>query len=148
MDMQPSKTAEMYTYNKVTNPEVTALIALLDAQRVSLREADLNLHARDQSFHKARPPEVVIWPISAEEVSRVLKFANDARIAVTAWGAGTSLEGNPLAVYGGIVMDLTRMDKIVNVRAEDFQADVQPGVTRIELNKALARYGLFFPPDP
>src|SRR5215475_12233897 len=136
------------TYNKVTNHDVTELIALLDAERVSLREADLNLHARDQSFHKAHPPEVVVWPVSAEEVSRVLKFANAARIAVTAWGAGTSLEGNPLAIYGGIVMDLSRMDKIIEVRTEDFQVDVQPGVTRIELNKALARHGLFFPPDP
>src|SRR5258707_1341414 len=139
---------DVYTYNKVTKHDVTELIALMNAERVSLRDADLNLHARDQSFHKAHPPEVVIWPTSAEEVSRVPKFANSARIPVTAWGAGTSLEGNPLAVYGGIVMDLSRMDKIVNVRAEDFQVDVQPGVTRVDLNKTLARYGLFFPPDP
>src|SRR5579859_198153 len=139
---------EVSTYTKVTDQHIAALIAMLHADRVSVREADLDLHARDQSFHSARPPEVVIWPRSTEEVSKVLKFANDALITVTAWGAGTSLEGNPLAMYGGIVMDLSRMDKIVAVRAEDFQVDVQPGVTRIELNKALARHGLFFPPDP
>src|SRR5258708_20261900 len=104
MDMQPSKTAEMYTYNKVTNHEVTALIALLDAERVSLREADLNLHARDQSFHKAHPPEVVIWPISAEEVSPVLKFANDTRIAVTPWGPVPTHQCIPLPPSDGIFM--------------------------------------------
>src|SRR5215468_1156516 len=84
MDMQAPKTADLYTYNKVTIHEVTELIALMDAERVSLREADLNLHARDQSFHKAHPPEVIVWPITTEEVSRVLKFANEARIPVTA----------------------------------------------------------------
>jgi D-lactate dehydrogenase (cytochrome) len=141
-------TVDKYTYSKVTDQHIAELVTLLDVDRVSIRDADLTLHARDQSFHKPHPPEVVIWPTTTAEVSRVLKFANDAHIAVTAWGAGTSLEGNPLAMYGGIVMDFSRMNNIVNVRAEDFQVDVQPGITRVELNKALARYGLFFPPDP
>jgi len=140
--------SDRYTYTKVTDRHVAELATVLVAERVSVRDADLELHARDQSFHKAHLPEVVVWPTSAAEVSGVLKLANEACIAVTAWGAGTSLEGNPLAVYGGIVMDLSRMDKIVSVRAEDFQVDVQPGVTRVDLNKALARHGLYFPPDP
>ncbi|MEP7289427.1 MAG: FAD-binding oxidoreductase [Chloroflexota bacterium] len=138
----------MPAYTKVSQQHIAELTALLDAERVSARTADLDLHARDQSLHAAHPPEIVVWPETTEEVSRVLSYANTACIPVTAWGAGTSLEGNPLAVEGGIMMDLGRMNKILNVRAEDFQVDVQPGVTRIELNKTLARYGLFFPPDP
>jgi D-lactate dehydrogenase (cytochrome) len=138
----------MPTYTPLGSQHVTELTALLDNDRVSTRQADLNLHARDQSFHPAQPPEVVIWPQTTDEVSRVLRFANAAHIPVTAWGAGTSLEGNPMAVNGGIVMNLQRMNRIVAIRAEDFQVDVEPGVTRLELNKALSRHGLFFPPDP
>jgi D-lactate dehydrogenase (cytochrome) len=138
----------MPSFTKLNADHVRDLRLLMNAERVSTRDADLNLHARDQSFHIAAPPEAVIWPESTEEVSQVLRYANEAHIPVTAWGAGTSLEGNPLAVQGGIVMSLARMNRIVAVRAEDFQVDVQPGVTRLELNKVLARQGLFFPPDP
>jgi D-lactate dehydrogenase (cytochrome) len=138
----------MTAYTQINPQHVAELTAMLGGERVSVKNADLELHARDQSFHAAHPPDVVIWPETVEEVSTVLRFANAERIPIIAWGAGTSLEGNPLAVYGGIVMDFGRMNKIVNVRAEDFQVDVQPGVTRIDLNKALARYGLFFAPDP
>ncbi len=138
----------MPTYAKVSADGTAYLTRLLGSERVSQRAADLDLHARDQSFHAAHPPEVVVWPEATDEVSKLLAFANEQRIPVTPWGAGTSLEGNPLAVYGGILVDFSRMNRILHVRAEDFQVDVQPGVTRIELNKALARYGLFFAPDP
>src|SRR5579871_535802 len=103
----------MPTYHKIDQTHIDALIAMLDNQRVSAREADLTLHARDQSFHEAHPPEVVVWPKSAAEVSAILRYANERHIPVTAWGAGTSLEGNPLAVHGGIMLSLSQMDKIV-----------------------------------
>src|SRR5258706_6905053 len=138
----------MPTYTKLSSDHVAWLTTLLGADRVSQREADINLHSRDQSFHGAYPPDVLVWPETAQEVSQILLFANDSSIPVTPWGAGTSLEGNPLAVQGGIMIDFTRMDKIIKIRPEDFQVDVQPGITRLELNKALARYGLFFPVDP
>jgi D-lactate dehydrogenase (cytochrome) len=138
----------MPTYTRVTAEHVAHLATLLGAERVSTQSADLDLHARDQSFHTACLPEVVIWPETTEEISQVLCFANENRIPVVPWGAGTSLEGNPIAVHGGIMIDFGRMNKIVRIRAEDFQVDVQPGVTRVDLNKALARHGLFFAPDP
>jgi D-lactate dehydrogenase (cytochrome) len=138
----------MSTYSSLTQAHVAQLTSMLSAERVSVKRADLDLHARDQSFHDPHLPEVIIWPESTQEVSAILRFANAALIPVTAWGAGTSLEGNCLAVYGGIVMDLSRMNQIVKVRAEDFQVDVQPGLMRLELNKALLRYGLFFTPEP
>ena len=138
----------MYEYTKLTDQHIAEICAMFGTEKVSVREADLNLHSRDQSFHEAHPPDMVIWPESTEEVSQILRYAHAACIPVTAWGAGTSLEGNPLAVYGGIILDLSRMNRILDIRAEDFQVDVQPGVTRLDLNKALARYGLFFAPDP
>src|SRR5260221_1797340 len=138
----------MYEYTKLTDQHVAEICAMFGTEQVSVREADLNLHSRDQSFHEAYPTDMVIWPESTEEVRQILRYAHAACIPVTAWGAGTSLEGNPLAVYGGIILDFSRMNRILDIRAEDFQVDVQPGVTRLDLNKALARYGLFFAPDP
>ena len=93
-------------------------------------------------------PEVVLWPHSTEEVSRIVRYAFEKGIPVTPWGAGTSLEGNPIPVKGGIVLDFQEMNKTLAVRPEDFQVDVQAGVIYKELNKDLGRLGLFFPPDP
>ncbi len=138
----------MPSYTQLTADHLAALGAILGDERVSAKQADLDLHARDQSFHAPHPPEAVIWPETTEEVRRVVQFANETRIPLTPWGVGTSLEGNPMAVYGGIMLDFGRMTKILKVRPEDFQVDVQPGITRLELNKALARHGLFFTPEP
>src|SRR5688572_18748516 len=131
----------MSSYSQLTAEHLAALKAILGDERVSAKQADLDLHARDQSFHEPHPPEAVIWPETTEEVRRVVQLANEARIPLTPWGVGTSLEGNPMAVYGGIMLDFGRMNKILKVRPEDFQVDVQPGITRLELNKALSRHG-------
>lgn len=135
-------------YTRLTPQHIGELGALVGADQLSTRNADLDLHARDQSFHPPHPPEVVIWPENTAQVSQIICYANAHRIPVTPWGVGSSLEGNPLAVCGGIMLDFGHMNQIFNICAEDFQVDVQPGVTRIELNKALARHGLFFAPDP
>ena len=136
------------TFNKVTKEDLTFLTNLLGADRVSTGESNLVLHSADQAHHKGYLPEVVVWPDTTEEVAKILKMANDRLIPTTPWGAGTSLEGNCLPVAGGIVVDFQRMNKIVAVRSDDFQVDVQPGVTYKDMNKVLARDGLFFPPDP
>jgi len=93
-------------------------------------------------------PAAVVWPASTAEVSAILSYANQHRIPVTPWGAGTSLEGNPIPVQGGIVLNLSRMNRILDVHTADFQIDVQPGILYKDMNKALARHGLFFAPDP
>jgi D-lactate dehydrogenase (cytochrome) len=138
----------MNTFTRLTDQHLAVITSIVGVDRLSTRSADLDLHARDQSFHEAHLPEAVIWPETTAEVSALLKLANAEHIPVTAWGAGSSLEGNPIPVHGGLLLDFTRMNRILNIRAEDFQVDVQPGITRLELNKELARYGLFFPPDP
>jgi len=124
------------------------LKAILDERRVSSGESVRHLHSHDESFHAPSLPDVVVWPHTTEEASRLVRWAKGKRVPVTAWGAGTSLEGNPIPVQGGMVMDFNEMNRIIAVRPEDFQADVQAGVIYKELNKALARDGLFFPPDP
>lgn len=136
------------TFNPVT-PDVVALLRdLLGADAVSVAQADIDLHARDQSHHPARPAEVVVFPTSAQGVADTLRLANERRIPVTPWGVGTGLEGNSIPVCGGILMSFERMNRIVALHADDFQVTVQPGIGHKDLNAELVRYGLFFPPDP
>ena len=116
--------------------------------RFSTGESNRNLHGCDESFHTPCPPDVVLWPTSAEEVQKVLVLANGHKIPVTAWGAGTSLEGNPIPVQGGVVLNFNQMNRILNLRLPDLQVDLEPGVIYQDLNEHCRPHGLFFPPDP
>lgn len=131
------------------SPDVVAdLQACVAPERVSAAEADRAQCSADQSAFRPVLPDVVVWPESAAEVSAVLRYANEHRLPVTAWGAGTSIEGNPIPVRGGIVLNMRRMNRIVALHTADFQVTVQPGLLYKDMNKTLARSGLFFPPDP
>lgn len=127
-----------------------ALDALRDVlgPRLSTTDADRDAHAGSETFHRAPPPDAVAWPLSTAEVSAVLKICNEHLVPVVGWGAGTSLEGHALAVRGGLTLDLTRMNRVIEVRAGDLLAIVQPGVTREDLNRELRATGLMFPIDP
>jgi D-lactate dehydrogenase (cytochrome) len=125
-----------------------ALRSMVAEERFSRGESNLDLHSKDQSMHPPCRPEAVMWPMDRDEVSRILSYANENRIPVTGWGSGTSLEGNPIPVCRGIVLDFSRMNRILEIRASDFQADVEPGVIYRDLNEKLRHKGLFFPPDP
>jgi D-lactate dehydrogenase (cytochrome) len=135
-------------FNSLDPTHIKNLQSLVATDRFSTGESVLDLHAKDQSQHPPRRPEAVIWPVDASEVSEIVKYANDHLIPVTGWGSGSSLEGNPIPVQKGIVLDFSQMNHILNIRTEDFQADVEPGVIYQDLNEKLRHTGLFFPPDP
>jgi D-lactate dehydrogenase (cytochrome) len=135
-------------YGNVTNEVLESIRSIVGSERMSCGESVLDLHSRDESFHQKHKPDLVVWPLSAEEISQILNLADEKRIPVTPWGAGTSLEGNPIPVEGGIVLDLQQMNHILELRTEDLQVHVEAGVIYKELNQYLSRYGLFFPPDP
>jgi len=124
------------------------LTVLLSPDRISTQPADLELAAHDESACLPSLPDIVVWPLTTEEVSRVVRYAYENNIALTARGAGSSLEGNPIPVRGGIVLDLSRMDRILSVHVEDLQVTVQPGRVYNDLNEHLKSHGLFFPPSP
>ncbi|RWR30689.1 FAD-binding protein [Sinirhodobacter populi] len=126
---------------------IPALEALL-GERVSRKHADRDQHGHSETWFPLTLPDAVVWPLSAEEVSAVLKICAREGVPVIAWGTGTSLEGHSLATQGGITLDLSRMDRIVDVAPEDRLVRVQPGVTRVALNTELRATGLFFPVDP
>ncbi|MCI2429346.1 FAD-binding oxidoreductase [Candidatus Acetothermia bacterium] len=134
--------------SRLTTKDVQQLQTLLGSDRVLTGESELSIHSRDESHHPEHKPDAVIYPQDATEVSKILRWANEHKIPVTAWGAGTSLEANPVPVHGGIVLDLSRMNQILAIYPEDLQAVVQPGVNRVLFNQKLAHSGLFFPPDP
>lgn len=108
---------------------------------------DLISYATDGSEHKHRP-EAAVWPASAAQVSEILKLANKASFPVVPRGAGTGLAGLAVPVQGGVVMDMGRMNKILEINLEDRLVVVQPGVVYAALEKALSPRGFFFPPDP
>ncbi|MGZ8782935.1 MAG: FAD-binding oxidoreductase, partial [Gaiellaceae bacterium] len=101
--------------------------ALGDRGRVSDGDSERDLHAADITFHRPQRPDLVVYPLSTEEVSRVLAVANERRVPVTPFGAGSSLEGHVIPVRGGISLDLSRLDRIVDVTPGDLTATVQAG---------------------
>ena len=128
--------------------------AMLDAlnahfgERCSTAMAVRVQHGRDESPLDAPPPEVVVFCESTDDVVTVVALADRYAVPVIPYGAGSSLEGHLLAVQGGVSLDVSRMNKIISVRAEDLTVTVQAGVTRMQLNNEIRHTGLFFPIDP
>lgn len=105
-------------------------------------------HSKDESWHAPQLPLAVCYPQSAEDVSQIVRICNDANIAMTAFGAGTSVEGQSIPSANSIVIDLSRMNKLLNLWPEDLNCRVEAGMTRLTLNHLLKPHGLFFPIDP
>mgnify|MGYP001176597490 FL=1 len=127
---------------------VQELTNIVGSERVTTNPTALEHHSHDESYHTPHLPDVVVFPQTADEVSKIMKLANEKRIAVTPFGLGTSLEGHAIPYSGGISMDFSLMNQIIEVRPQDFLVRVQPGVTRTQLNKELKKHGLFFSVDP
>ncbi|RQO59741.1 2-hydroxy-acid oxidase [Paucibacter sp. KBW04] len=105
-------------------------------------------HGRDESPFDVPPPEAVVFAESVEDVAFTLALAHEHAVPVIPYGSGTSLEGHLLAVQGGVSLDVSRMNQILQINAEDLTVTVQAGVTRNQLNAELRHAGLFFPIDP
>lgn len=117
-------------------------------ERVSSAQDVLEAHGKDYSWHLPAMPQGVCFPSSNEEVSEVVKICARHRVPIIPFGAGSSLEGGVLATEGGISLDLSNMNKILEVSPADMDCTVQAGVRRLQLNERLGREGLFFPVDP
>jgi D-lactate dehydrogenase (cytochrome) len=124
-----------------------ALQALF-GDRFSMADAVREHHGRAETFFPAMLPDAVVYPQTTDEVAAAVRHCAEHRIPVVPFGVGTSLEGNFLAVHGGLCIDLSQMNRLLRVSAEDLDCTVQPGVTRKQLNEDLRHTGLFFPIDP
>ncbi|NDB01194.1 MAG: FAD-binding protein, partial [Betaproteobacteria bacterium] len=119
------------------------------AERCSTALVVREQHGRDESaFTTVPPPAAVVFAQSTQEVAEVVTLASQYRVPVIPFGIGSSLEGHLLAVQGGISIDVSRMNQVLTINAEDLTVTVQPGVTRKQLNEAVKSTGLFFPIDP
>jgi D-lactate dehydrogenase (cytochrome) len=105
-------------------------------------------HSHGEGLADAGMPDIVVFPKTNEEVASIVRVCNAARIPVIAFGVGTSLEGHVAALYGGVCIDLSQMDRVLEVNDADLDCRVQAGVTREQLNAELKGTGLFFPIDP
>lgn len=120
-----------------------------DESRISNDYQVLFEHGKDQSsYHPMHLPDVVVFPETREEIRELVKYAYEQYIPIVPFGLGSSVEGQVIPVRGGISLNLTRMNRILEIRPHDFVVKVQPGVTRNQLNQELKRHNLFFPVDP
>jgi len=128
-----------------------ALIGALKAlfrERFSVAQAIREHHGRDESSYDPMPPDAVVFAHSTEEVAAAVSLCGNHQVPIIAYGAGTSLEGHVLALRGGVTIDLSQMNQVIAIHAEDLTATIQAGVTRKQLNAEIRDRGLFFPIDP
>src|SRR5262252_2256208 len=116
--------------------------------RLSTTPAVRDQHGRDESYHALHAPDAVAFARSTDEVVAIVQACARHKVPVIAFGTGTSLEGHVAALHGGVCIDLSQMNRILRVNAEDLDVTVEPGVTRKQLNAHLRDTGLFFPIDP
>jgi D-lactate dehydrogenase (cytochrome) len=129
-------------------PECIAALKSRFAERCSTAAAVREQHGRDESPFAAMPPDAVVFCETTSEVAEVVALAGANAVPVIPFGIGSSLEGHLLAVQGGISIDLSRMNRVLQVHAEDLTVTVEAGVTREQLNREIRDTGLFFTIDP
>jgi len=105
-------------------------------------------HGHGEGLVDAALPDVVVFPESNEEVASIVRLCHLARVPVIPFGVGTSVEGHVAALYGGVCLDFSRMNRMLEINVEDLDCRVQAGITREQVNAQLKGTGLFFPIDP
>jgi D-lactate dehydrogenase (cytochrome) len=123
-------------------------LAGLIGARASIARGVLDQHGQSESYYRALPPDIVVFPETTQEVVKIVGLCAGAGLPIVPFGAGTSLEGNAASVSGGVCFDFARMNKVLAVHDSDMDVVVQPGITRKQLNAELRGTGLFFPIDP
>ncbi|GIO22722.1 FAD-binding oxidoreductase [Oceanobacillus sp. J11TS1] len=127
---------------------IEALKAKLTDEQISTNQTVRELHSKDETYHQTSLPDIVVFPKSTEDVTHIMKVAQEYKTSVTPFGAGSSLEGHVIPYEKGITVDFSLMNKVLEIKETDLLVKVQPGVTREQLNKELKKHGLFFSVDP
>src|SRR5471030_387618 len=146
-----ARRTDMAVTAQVRAPNVDATIVELRkmfGDRVSTAHSVREQHGKDISYHEAHLPDAVVFAESTEEVQQIVQLCARLKTPIIAFGTGTSLEGHISAPNGGISLDVSRMNRVLQVNEADLDVIVQPGVTRKQLNEYIRATGLFFPIDP
>ncbi|RCS25446.1 FAD-binding protein [Phyllobacterium salinisoli] len=134
--------------NEVGIAAAAAILKQRFGERAQTGQAIREQHGHTTTYVPTQAPDIVIFAENAEEVQEVVRICSEHRVPIVAFGAGSSLEGQVNAPAGGVSLDLSRMNRVIRVNADDLDCVVEPGVTRRELNEYLRDTGLFFPIDP
>lgn len=127
---------------------IQAMVAIVGTDFVRYDEESFDKYGRDETEDLVFWPDVVVIPADAQEISAILKWANDYEVPVTARGAGTGLSGSALPVNKGILLSTERLNKVLNIDPNNHQVTVEPGVVNEAISLATKQYGLFYPVDP
>jgi len=135
-------------YKKLDAKDIESLVAILDKERVFTGEAISDDFSHDEMGGISKMPEVLVEVLTTEEVSKIMKYAYENSIPVVARGSGTGLVGASVPIYGGIMMNMSRMNKILEIDEENLTLTLEPGVLLMEISKYVEEFDLFYPPDP
>lgn len=136
------------TYHKIQTPDIDFFVQLLGQDHVLYDAETLAVFSKDHTEDLIYSPEIVLFPANNTEISSILIHCNEHHIPVTPRGAGTGLSGAALPIYGGIVLSTKRLNQIISIDEDNFQAIVEPAVINETLQQAVIEKGLFYPPDP
>src|SRR5271156_78223 len=139
--------AELKRDRKAIEAVIAALAAMV-GNRLVTSQAVREQHGNTLTWIDNQPPDAVVFPQTTEEVQQIVRLCAAERVPVIGFGAGTSLEGQVNAPYGGICLNFRDMNRVLAVHAEDLDCVIQPGITRKQLNEHLRDQGVFFPIDP
>ena len=135
----------MKTIDKV---DINFFSSFLNSKQIIELDELKNPYGKDETENLFYKPDLVLIPHSTQEISEILKYCNTNKIVVTPRGAGTGLSGGALPVFGGIILSLERLNKIIEIDVENMQATVEPGIVNEAFQIEVQKHGLFYPPDP
>ena len=138
----------MKSYNKISKSILDEFFNLLGKESVLTDKESLFNYGHDETENLSYPPEVLVKPGSVEQVSKIMKLANQYNIPVTPIGARTGLSGGSLSIHGGIGISMERFNKILKIDEDNLQVHVQPGVITQVLQDEVAKKSLYYAPDP
>lgn len=136
------------SYTKINKAIIHKLSSICGIDNVLVDDETIKKFSEDETEDLSFPPEVVVKPANAEQVSDILKLANELHISVTPRGGGTGLSGGALSVYGGICLSMEKFNKIIEIDEKNFQSVAEPGVITQVFQEEAEKHGLFYPPDP
>jgi glycolate oxidase len=135
-------------YKKIDEADLVFFRSVIGAEFVITSTEGLTKYSKDETEYLTFWPEVVLKPANTDEISRVMKYCNEQLIPVSARAAGTGLSGNSLCIYGGVMLTIERMNKIIKIDEQNLQVITEPGVITEQLQNAVKDKGLYYPPDP
>ncbi|MBU3129352.1 FAD-binding oxidoreductase [Clostridium tagluense] len=135
-------------YKKLDAKDIEFLVSILDKDRVFIGDAINDDFSHDELGGISKMPEVLVEVLTTDEVSKIMKYAYENMIPVVARGSGTGLVGASVPIFGGIMINMSRMNKILEIDEENLTLTLEPGVLLMEISKYVEEFDLFYPPDP